>query len=397
MVFSSPLFLFLFLPLLLICYWLFPLRWRNGLLLCFSLLFYAWGEPVGIVWLLGSIAWNYLAGLQIDRSIGSVRTRWLWYGIGANLAFLGYFKYTNFLVEQLNWGLTQFDVSLIRHDPVMLLLGISFFTFQAISYLVDVYRGEVAAQKRPDQLALYISFFPQLIAGPIVRYQEIQSELIAPHKNACERSQGFKRFILGLAKKVLIADTLGRTADTIWGMEPELLSPEVAWLGLVCYSLQIFYDFAGYSDMAIGLGLIFGFHFPENFLGPYRAASMREFWRRWHQTLSRWFRDYVYIPLGGNRGPRWRTGLNLLVVFALCGLWHGAAWTFLLWGLYRGLFLFLERGSFKPSTCPRFLKHVYVLLVVMLGWVLFRSPSLEYAAGYYQQLLGGTFFSEGPV
>ncbi|QDU81255.1 Peptidoglycan O-acetyltransferase [Polystyrenella longa] len=386
MVFSSPLFLFLFLPLLLICYALLPLRCRNGLLLCFSLLFYAWGEPIGILWLLGSIGWNYVAGLQIGRTEGQARFRWLWIGITANLALLGYFKYTNFLIDQLNSGLFSIGGPLVRHDPVTLLLGISFFTFQAISYLVDVYRDEVQPQRRLDRLALYIALFPQLIAGPIVRYQEIESELAAPRKDELERSLGFKRFILGLAKKVLIADTLGRTADTVFGMEPELISTQVAWLGLLCYSLQILYDFAGYSDMAIGLGQIFGFRFPENFLGPYRADSMRGFWRRWHQTLSRWFRDYVYIPLGGNRGSQLRTGLNLLIVFALCGLWHGAAWNFLLWGLYHGSFLLLERWWSGHIPIPRLVRHAYVLLVVMLGWVLFRSPTLSYASKFYRVL-----------
>ncbi|MAT14075.1 MAG: membrane-bound O-acyltransferase family protein, partial [Planctomyces sp.] len=306
-----------------------------------------------------------------------------------------YFKYSNFIVDQFNWFSLRIDGPLVRHDPVTLLLGISFFTFQAISYLVDVYRREVVAQKNPARLALYISLFPQLIAGPIVRYQEIDAELAEPRYNLRERSRGFQRFILGLAKKVLIADTLGRTADTIFGMEPESLSTSVAWLGLGCYSLQILYDFAGYSDMAIGLGLVFGFRFPENFLGPYRADSMREFWRRWHQTLSRWFRDYVYIPLGGNRGRRGRTAINLLTVFALCGLWHGAAWNFLLWGLYHGFFLAAERVPRGNWNCPRPLRHCYVLFVVMLGWVLFRSPSLDYAFAYYQQLIPG-YASAGP-
>ncbi|MEZ6047486.1 MAG: MBOAT family protein [Planctomycetaceae bacterium] len=386
MVFSSPLFLFLFLPLLLLCYWILPLRFRNALLLCFSLLFYAWGEPVGIFWLLASICLNYLVGLKLGTSNRSDKNRWLTIGVGANLLFLGYFKYANFLVEQVNLGLQSFSLSPLRHDPITLLLGISFFTFQAISYLVDLYRDEIKPQRNPFRLALYISFFPQLIAGPIVRYQEIDHDLAHPRKDLAERSLGLQRFILGLAKKVLIADTLGRTADTVFEMDTTLLSPQVAWLGLICYSLQIFYDFSGYSDMAIGLGRFFGFHFPENFLGPYRADSMREFWRRWHVTLSRWFRDYVYIPLGGNRGSRWRTGVNLLIVFFLCGLWHGAAWNFVIWGLVHGLFLVLERVVHLPVKIPLMLRHIYVLLVVMLSWVLFRTSTLAEAGRFYRLL-----------
>lgn len=391
MVFSSPLFLFAFLPLVLAVYFAAPRVLRNSVLLAASLLFYAWGEPAFAVVMLTSIALNYLAGLAIDAARG---TRWqshaVFWSVAANLGILGYYKYAGFLLDQLNWGLTNFGLHGIRFHPVLLPLGISFFTFQSISYLVDVHRGETDVQRNPVRLALYIALFPQLIAGPIVRYHDVAGQIAHRTVSVSGFATGARRFIFGLGKKVLIANTVGATADAIFAIPGHELSAAVAWLGLICYTLQIYFDFSGYSDMAIGLGRMFGFEFLENFNHPYIATSVTDFWRRWHISLSSWFRDYLYIPLGGNRQSPVRTFANLLCVFLLCGLWHGASWNFVLWGAFHGTFLILERLGllhFTRRLGP--VRHAYLLLAVMLGWVLFRAETLGAAGAFYTALVSG--------
>ena len=388
MVFSSPIFLFVFLPLTLGLYYLLPRSAKNVFLLLASLVFYAWGEIFFVLVMLASIAFNFLFGWLIGAANPGGRKKWaLAAGVTANLCLLGYFKYANFVVENLA-GAGLVDAS--GWNPVHLPLGISFFTFQAMSYLIDVYRGENRAQHNLVNVALYIALFPQLIAGPIVRYHDIASQIRDRTISLLLVNSGVQRFIYGLAKKVLIANPLGLAADQVFALSGGDLTTATAWLGLVCYTLQIYFDFSGYSDMAIGLGRMLGFRFLENFNYPYISKSIKEFWRRWHISLSSWFRDYLYIPLGGNReGPN-RTYFNLLIVFCLCGLWHGASWTFLLWGGFHGAFLVLERTRFGHwiEAMPSVLRHLYTLLVVMAGWVFFRTESMEAATQYFAALAG---------
>ncbi len=347
MVFSSITFLFFFLPVFLMGYLGVGKKGRNLFLLLASLFFYLWGEQLFVLVMLASIVMNYFFGLLLDR-VGIQGSRagkfLLAAALVANLGMLVFFKYANFAVDNLNLLLSWLNMPLMHLHKVHLPIGISFFTFQAMSYLIDLYRQEYKAQKNPLYLGLYISLFPQLIAGPIVRYSDIAEHIkkrtVSLHDFAC----GAERFVFGLGKKILIANPMGLMADHIFAMQAELLSTGTAWLGITCYTLQIYFDFSGYSDMAIGLGRMFGFHFLENFNYPYISRSIREFWRRWHISLSTWFRDYLYIPLGGNRHGNNRTSLNLLIVFLLCGLWHGASWNFILWGLMYGFFLVAERG-----------------------------------------------------
>ena len=389
MVFSSPLFIWLFLPLVLTLYHLAPVRLKNPLLLIASLLFYAWGERVFVLLMLVSIAWNYLAGLGLNAVSTDQGRRWvLGLGVAVNLGLLGFFKYSNFLVDNINGLLAVGSQPLIPWQPVHLPIGISFFTFQAISYLVDSYRQPRLVERNPLNLGLYISLFPQLIAGPIVRFGSIRDLLHRRSVSQEDASYGVQRFVLGLGKKLLIANPLGAAADQIFALPADDLTMAMAWLGLLAYSAQIYFDFSGYSDMAVGLGRLFGLRFPENFNLPYIARSVREFWRRWHISLSTWFRDYLYLPLGGSHFGTARTYFNLCLVFVLCGLWHGASWTFLCWGLYHGAFLVLERMGLQKGLqrLPRWLQHVYLLLAVSLGWVLFRSESIAAAASYYQAL-----------
>lgn len=383
--------MFLFLPAILAGYFLLPgLRARNSVLLVGSLFFYAWGELQYLLILLVSIAANTWFGGRISRSESASR-RWnLAVAVAVNLGLLGYFKYANFVVANVNALLHAVGAPVVAHEPVHLPLGISFFTFQAISYIVDVYRRDAEVQDSFLDLALYISLFPQLIAGPIVRYGFIADQLTDRTARLDDVAAGVRRFTIGLAKKVLIANTVGEAADQIFAYRAPELDLAVAWLGVLCYGLQIYFDFSGYSDMAIGLGRMFGFHFPENFRTPYASRSLREFWRRWHITLSTWFRDYVYIPLGGNRRRPVRVRLNLLLVFFLTGLWHGASWNFVIWGLFHGAFLALERtrfGSFLERVPPLF-QHVYLLLVVGVAWVFFRAPDLQQAIGFLT-VMGG--------
>ena len=392
MVFSSTIFLFLFLPLTLVGYHLLPRRARNTWLLTASLVFYAWGESVYVVLMLLSIAMNWAFGLLVqarldgDRSPRGVVAA----AVAANLALLGWFKYANFLAANWNHVAGLAGLPPLALAPVHLPIGISFFTFQALSYVIDVSRGDGGVQRNPLRLGLYITLFPQLIAGPIVRYLDVASQLDERQVDLVDIGVGAERFIIGLAKKVLLANTVAVVADKVMALPVEQVSPKLAWLAIACYALQIYFDFSGYSDMAIGLGRMFGFHFLENFRYPYVAQSIQEFWRRWHISLSSWYRDYLYIPLGGNRGGPVRTYLNLVVVFFLCGLWHGTSWSFVVWGLFHGSFLCLERVGLARvvAALPRPLRHAYAMLVVLVGWVLFRCETLSQALGLLACMFG---------
>ncbi|MBQ7221830.1 MAG: MBOAT family protein [Synergistaceae bacterium] len=370
MVFSSGVFLFLFLPGLLVMYYAVKSRpIRNYILLITSLMFYAWGEPVFVFIMLASIFMNWYVTLIMSCSRRP--KLWLTSAIGLDVLLLGVFKYAGFITENL--GMTRINIAL----PI----GISFFTFQMMSYVFDVYYGKSQAQRNPLYVALYIAFFPQLIAGPIVRYSQIESEIESRTESWDNFSEGVRRFIYGLGKKVLLANFVAQIADNVFGY---IVNPSVmmAWLGAVAYTLQIYFDFSGYSDMAIGLGLMFGFHFEENFNYPYMASSISDFWRRWHISLSTWFRDYVYIPMGGSRVAHSRFIMNLFTVWLLTGIWHGANWTFILWGLAYFVLLVLEReGGFRFG-------HVGTMLAVIMLWVVFRSESVSQAAGYLASMFG---------
>jgi alginate O-acetyltransferase complex protein AlgI len=404
MVFASPIFLFAFLPYVLAAYFLAPRRLRNVILLAGSLAFYVWGEP-RYPWVLpASIAGNFLAGLALART-ESPRLRWwlLVAAIAGNLGILIAYKYACFLAEIINPLMPSLGLAPFRLIPPHLPLGVSFFTFQAIAYMTGVYRRDVPAEGRPVRFGLAAALFPHLVAGPIVRYRDLAGQLGDRRITLDDFAAGVRRIIVGLAKKVLLANTLGWAADQAFRRPPSELGIGAAWLGLICYALQIYFDFSGYSDMAIGLGRLFGFVFPENFRHPYAAESVTAFWRRWHITLSSWLRDYVYIPLGGSRCGRWRGILNLLIVFALCGLWHGAAWTFVVWGVWHGGCVVLERLiSFRRAaqlserslSCAvrrngvLLLQHGWTLSAVLGGWVLFRADSLAHAGGYFAALAG---------
>jgi alginate O-acetyltransferase complex protein AlgI len=392
MVFSSPLFLFLFLPVVLTVYVFLPgLRIRNLWLLLASLAFYAWGEIGFVFLLLASTAGNYLLGRWVDRSQEPAgRKMAVVVAVVLNVGLLAFFKYANFAVGALNALLAFGGLGPVAAPHIPLPIGISFFTFHALSYVIDVYRRKGKAATNPGDVALYIFFFPQLIAGPILRWSAIGPQLAERQASLAQFAEGIRRFSGGLAKKVLIANTVAVPADQIFALPAGELSLPTAWFGILCYSLQIYFDFSGYSDMALGMGKMFGFTFLENFEFPYISQSIREFWRRWHISLSTWFRDYLYIPLGGNRVSETRTCLNLIVVFFLCGLWHGASLTFVIWGLYHGFFLILERTRFgaKQAKLPQSLRHLYALLVVMMGWVIFRADTFAAAGGYFAALSG---------
>ena len=393
MVFASPIFLFAFMPLavgLCMLAWWTKRPWvRNGLLLLFSLAFYAWGEPTYVFLMLGAILANYLLAFRVRES----RLVFVC-AVALDLGMLAVFKYLDLLISAAN-GLFRLN---LPGAHLALPIGISFYTFQILSYVIDVRRGDVPPARNLVDFAAYVSMFPQLIAGPIVRYVDVAADLRRLNGDISTAAAGARRFCMGLAKKVLLANTLASAADTAFGMTGSL-NFGGAWAGLIAYALQIYFDFSGYSDMAIGLGKMLGFSFPENFRYPYVSLSVKEFWRRWHLSLSTWFRDYLYIPLGGSRRGKGRTLLNLLIVFALCGLWHGANWTFLLWGLWHGLFLCLERLSFMKKlqeALPKWVRWCYTALVVLLGWVLFRADSLALALQYAGNLfsLEGVWISE---
>jgi alginate O-acetyltransferase complex protein AlgI len=396
-VFSSIEFLWYFMPAVLVLYALAPPSWRNGVLALASLVFYAWGAHAILYVFLVSLVINYTAGLAIarHRAAQNMRAarRVMWTAIVVDLAILAIWKYAVFAVSQLDGALGWFgNPHAVTLPSITLPIGISFFTFHAISYVVDTERGDAAPMRRPQDFAQYMAFFPQLIAGPIIRYHQIDDQIRHPPPRAqriWDLADGFPRFALGLSKKVLIADQVGPIADAAFASTHALTTP-AAWLGALAYTVQIYFDFSGYSDMAIGMARMFGFRFPENFNRPYSSVSLTDFWRRWHMTLSRWFRDYVYIPIGGNRGTRERTSFNLLFVFFLTGMWHGAAWTFILWGLYNGVILVAERLSGIarwPDGRRAAPRRAVTLLVVVLGWVLFRAGSLGDAVRVYGAML----------
>jgi alginate O-acetyltransferase complex protein AlgI len=392
MVFASPIFLFLFLPLVLAAYFALPRRFGNAILLVASVAFYVWGEGAYVALVLASVGFNWLLGRKIgDADAAAARRRWLALAVGGNLALLAVFKYANFSVANLNAALTALGWNAVVLAAIPLPLGISFFTFHSISYLVDIYRRNASAQRRVAGFAVYILLFPQLIAGPIIRYKDIAAQIAQRERHCADFVEGVRRFIIGLGKKMLIANTLGGVADQVFGIAPHELNTPIAWLGLVCYTLQIYFDFSGYSDMAIGLMRMFGFRVLENFNYPYISQSIREFWRRWHISLSNFFRDYLYIPLGGNRRGKARAYANLVIVFLLCGLWHGASWTFIVWGIWHGVFLVLEHTGLEGALARawRPVRHAYALVAVLGGWVLFRCDTLSHAGAFYAALAGG--------
>jgi len=392
MVFSSPLFLFLFLPIVLTLYPLLPgHRLKNFWLLICSLIFYGWGEISFILLLLGSTILNYFLGLRVDLQEDPARRKSaVTLAIVLNIGLLAFFKYAAFAVSNLNGVMQAIGLAPFHPVDLRLPIGISFFTFHALSYVVDIYRRKSPAARNPADTALYIFFFPQLVAGPILRWSAIAPQLAKRCVSHAEFAEGIRRFVGGLAKKMIIANAVAVPADQIFALPTGELTPALAWFGALCYAVQIYFDFSGYSDMAVGLGKMFGFHFMENFQHPYVAQSVKEFWRRWHISLSSWFRDYVYIPLGGNRCSEPRNYFNLVTVFFLCGLWHGASWTFVIWGLYHGLFLVLERtrcGNWIERL-PRAVRHLYALAAVCFGWVLFRADSLSQAGAFLSHMLG---------
>lgn len=376
MVFSSMLFLWLFLLCVLLIYYISNDKLKNTILLAFSLIFYAWGEPKYIILMLISVGANYICGILIDRYRSKSKLI-LIVDIILNLLLLGYFKYFNFFIDIIN---SLIGNTVFSFKTIALPIGISFYTFQILSYTIDLYRKEIGVQKNFLNLALYVSFFPQLIAGPIVKYKDVEKEINHRKVNVNLFVSGIKRFTYGLGKKVILANTLSFIADSIYLYDMSELNTPLVWLAAISYMLQIYFDFSGYSDMAIGLGRLFGFKFPENFDLPYISKSITEFWRRWHISLSTWFKQYLYIPLGGNRRGKFRTYINLLIVFFLTGLWHGASCNFIIWGLYYGAFLVIERMFLKNILDKnRFaiLNHIYVVLIVIIGWVLFRINDLN--------------------
>ncbi len=398
MLFSTVIFIFCFLPFVLVTHTVLYFHaqknkkvtpFLNLFLLLASLIFYAWGEAAYLLILLFCTFFTFHTGLFIEKQ-GTKKS--LWIGILGNLLLLVYFKYAMLFIAPYTDFFNQLlpkSLAFKKALNIALPLGISFYVFQAISYLVDIYRKKMKACRNIIDFSCYLTMFPQLIAGPIVRYVQIKKELCQRNFSVQNFSNGASRFILGLAKKILIADTLGRVADAAFAVPQGELSTYGAWIGIICYTFQIYYDFSGYSDMAIGIGKMLGFTFPENFNYPYIARSIQNFWQRWHMSLSLWFKDYLYIPLGGNRCKPYRVYFNLLIVFALCGFWHGASWTFMVWGFYYGLFLVLERIFPNLITrLPVVLQHFYVCLVVMMGWILFRAENFPHALSYYKALVG---------
>ena len=399
MLFSSIVFLFTFLPIILILYYLVPRPMKNVILLFGSLLFYAWGEPVYIFLMIFSILFNYICGLDIARNLKdpAAAKRSLIFTVAVNLCILGFFKYEGFVLDSLS-AVLPVD---IPYRAMALPIGISFYTFQILSYIIDVYRGHVKVQTNLLDFALYVTMFPQLIAGPIVQYADVDRQLHVRKESWGKFGEGSMFFIRGLAKKVLLANTIGMVYTEVAALAPGKVSVLSAWIGCISYAFQIYFDFSGYSDMAIGLGKMFGFEFLKNFDYPYISQSITEFWRRWHISLGSWFREYVYIPLGGNRVPVIKHLRNLLIVWFLTGLWHGAAWNFVAWGLYYGLILILEKYFLSRvlERLPAVIRHIYSLVLVLIGWVFFFSPTLGGAVDYIQLMFGvganGLVDSEG--
>lgn len=392
MLFSTPIFIFLFLPLVLLTYYLTPKKYRNLILLLSSLFFYTWGEQEFILLILASTLIDYSAGIIIGNGF---RKTGLTLSIGFNLSALFYFKYSAFFVENLEFILNTIKKNNFNFDILIstaLPLGISFYTFQTMSYTIDVYTNKIKPTKNIIDFATYVTLFPQLIAGPIIKYKDVSSQLKHRKESISLFNDGITRFIIGLGKKVLIANHVAFLADGIFNLPTNNLSMPLAWIGALAYTIQIYFDFSGYSDMAIGLAKMFGFTIPENFNYPYTAKSIQEFWRRWHISLSTWFKEYVYIPLGGNRTSTKRTLLNLSVVFLATGIWHGANWTFIVWGLTHGLLIVTEKlWLYKILSRHKLIAHTYTLLAVSIGWVIFRSPTLESSFEYIASMFSFDF------
>lgn len=389
MLFSSMTFLFVFLPVVCTIYLCSKKEIRNYILLIASFVFYAWNEPKYLAIMILTILINYSGAIFIDAAKSEIKRKSvLMFNILLNLSFLVYFKYFNFVIDNFN-KIAGADFSFL---DIIMPIGISFYTFQGLSYLVDVYRREVRAQRDLCNLALYISLFPPLIAGPIIKYHDICREIENRESRFDNVVLGIKRFIMGLAKKVLIANTMAVLADNIFALPVERIDMAAAWLGAIAYSLQLYFDFSGYSDMAIGLGWIFGFKIMENFNYPYISKSITEFWRRWHISLSTWFKEYLYIPLGGNRVSPARMYVNLFIVFLATGIWHGASWTFIIWGIWHGFFIILEKASGwnkeREGAFINLSKHIYAILVFVIGWVLFRADTLAYAVEFTGRMFG---------
>lgn len=393
MIFSSLTFLFIFLPVLLAAYYACPARYRNGVALLASGIFYAWGAPRFVIVLLVSSLADYVLsrGLPEGRRPPGARKRILTAAVAMNVSLLLYFKYANFFVAELNAWLQRFGAGEMAWTAVALPIGISFFTFQKLSYLIDVYRGVAQPARNAADYLLYVSLFPQLIAGPIVRYHDVAQQLVERDYTRERFFTGILRFCQGLGKKVLVANTLGEVADAAFGAAPATLSCGWAWLGVLAYAFQIYFDFSGYSDMAIGLGRLLGIEFLENFNRPYISRSITEFWRRWHISLSNWMREYLYIPLGGNRRGEGRTYVNLWIVFLISGFWHGAAWNFVAWGAFHGLFLSLDRlfRNTRIARMPAWAGIPATFVLVLFSWVLFRAPSLAHALDYMGRMVAG--------
>lgn len=392
MVFSSTIFLCVYLPLVLLGYYICPKKGRNLFLLIVSLVFYAWGEPKYVFLMIFSILVNYIFGRLMDKNRGRQKRMKLLLVLSVviDLGLLSVFKYTDFIITNVNaiFG-SNFDLL-----KIALPIGISFYTFQAMSYTIDVYRDDVRVQKNLIDFGMYITMFPQLIAGPIVRYADVQDQLAERSVTTADFSEGVMRFVVGLGKKVLLANQMGAVWSEIYALGGDV-SALMAWTGAIAYTFQIYFDFSGYSDMAIGLGRMFGFKFPENFRYPYQSVSITDFWRRWHITLSTWFKEYLYIPLGGNRYGLARQALNLLIVWSLTGFWHGAGWNFVMWGLYYFVILFIEKLFLLKALdkLPKLFRHVYALLLIVIGWVIFASDDVGVLLPY----LGSMFGANGAV
>lgn len=392
MVFSSTIFLCVYLPLVLLGYYICPKKGRNLFLLIVSLVFYAWGEPKYVFLMIFSILVNYIFGRLMDKNRGRQKRMKLLLVLSVviDIGLLSVFKYTDFIITNVNaiFG-ANFDLL-----NIALPIGISFYTFQAMSYTIDVYRDDVRVQKNLIDFGMYITMFPQLIAGPIVRYADVQDQLADRSVTTADFSEGIMRFVVGLGKKVLLANQMGAVWSDIYALGGDV-SALMAWTGAIAYTFQIYFDFSGYSDMAIGLGRMFGFKFPENFRYPYQSVSITDFWRRWHITLSTWFKEYLYIPLGGNRRGLARQALNLLIVWSLTGFWHGAGWNFVMWGLYYFVILFIEKLFLLKALdkLPKFFRHVYALLLIIIGWVIFASDDVSVLLPY----LGSMFGANGAI
>lgn len=394
MVFSSSIFLFFFLPLALLLYYIVPARFRNLTLVIESILFYTWGAPQYIFVVLAAMIIDFYLAKKIHSSEGKLKKRYLLVALSINIGALLYFKYFNFFIDNVNELVKSLGYSPHSFLKVALPIGISFFTFHEISYLVDVYRAKKLPFVRLTDYALYILFFPQLIAGPIIRFNEISDQIANNTERICFNTRliGFFRFLIGLSKKILIANICGAKADFIFSLPAEEMSTSIAWIGALAYTFQIYFDFSGYSDMAIGLARMMGFVFPENFNNPYISQNITEFWRRWHMTLSRWIRDYLYISLGGNKVSENRTYINLVICFLISGLWHGAEWTFIFWGAYHGLFLILDRLFLIRmfSKLGKLSNVVFTFLITIIGWVFFRSATIVDASFFLGRMFSFT-------